>query len=203
MIWTVNHVKMLISHPPKKFLHSPTSEHPCSFLFAQQLNTRSNITMTKGHANKWDTASTQTKANIQECKKRWLSYLFCETLWAFFHTLVSNSARTLLPSHSLRLAWWKKPVPLPRATYLFIPACVPAEWTFSRAADVVKAQCCLLLADHLDQVIFLKKNLEIEYVYGKLLKCWELWLQQPKSVINIFYIHTDTDTHTHAHYLIS
>ena len=65
------------------------------------------------------------------------------------------------------LQWWKKQVDLPllsalAKSYLCIPATsVPSERVFSTAGDIVTAQRSLLHPDHVDQLIFLKKNLKI------------------------------------------
>lgn len=63
------------------------------------------------------------------------------------------------------LQWWRLQVDLPLLSalakrYLSIPATsVPAERVFSTAGDIVTAQRSLLHPDHVDQLIFLKKNL--------------------------------------------
>ncbi|XP_051964154.1 zinc finger BED domain-containing protein 4-like [Xyrauchen texanus] len=63
------------------------------------------------------------------------------------------------------LQWWRLQVDLPPLSalakrYLSIPATsVPAERVFSTAGDIVTAQRSLLHPDHVDQLIFLKKNL--------------------------------------------
>lgn len=64
------------------------------------------------------------------------------------------------------LQWWKKQMDLPllsalAKSYLSIPATsVPSERVFSTAGDIVTAQRSLLHPDHVDQLIFLKKNLK-------------------------------------------
>lgn len=68
------------------------------------------------------------------------------------------------------LQWWKKQVDLPllsglAKSYLSIPATsVPSERVFSTAGDIVTAQRSLLHPDHVDQLIFLKKNLRVEHL---------------------------------------
>ncbi|XP_070399612.1 zinc finger BED domain-containing protein 4-like [Nothobranchius furzeri] len=63
------------------------------------------------------------------------------------------------------LQWWRLQVDLPLLSalakrYLSIPATsVPAERVFSTAGDIVTAQRSLLHPDHVNQLIFLKKNL--------------------------------------------
>ncbi|XP_077085839.1 E3 SUMO-protein ligase ZBED1 [Siphateles boraxobius] len=63
------------------------------------------------------------------------------------------------------LQWWRLQVDLPLLSalakrYLSIPATsVPAERVFSTAGDIVTAQRSLIHPDHVDQLIFLKKNL--------------------------------------------
>ena len=45
--------------------------------------------------------------------------------------------------------------------YLGVPATsVPSERVFSTAGDIVTAQRSRLAGDHIDQLIFLKKNLD-------------------------------------------
>lgn len=64
------------------------------------------------------------------------------------------------------LMWWKEQVDLPllsklARSYLSIPATsIPSERVFSTAGDIVTAQRSLLLSEHVDQLIFLKKNLK-------------------------------------------
>lgn len=64
------------------------------------------------------------------------------------------------------LQWWKKQVDLPLLSslakdYLSIPATsVSSERIFSSAGNIVTAQRSLLHPDHVDQLIFLKKNLK-------------------------------------------
>lgn len=68
------------------------------------------------------------------------------------------------------LQWWKKQVDLPllsalAKSYLSIPATsVPSERVFSTAGDIVTAQRSLLHPDHVDQLIFLKKNLKVGHL---------------------------------------
>lgn len=68
------------------------------------------------------------------------------------------------------LQWWKKQVDLPllsalAKTYLSIPATsVPSERVFSTTGDIVTAQRSLLHPDHVDQLIFLKKNFKVGHV---------------------------------------
>ncbi|XP_061566494.1 E3 SUMO-protein ligase ZBED1-like [Cololabis saira] len=64
------------------------------------------------------------------------------------------------------LQWWKKQVDLPLLSslakrYLCIPGTsVASERVFSTAGDVVTAQRSVLSHEHIDQLVFLKKNLE-------------------------------------------
>ena len=64
------------------------------------------------------------------------------------------------------LQWWKKQADLPLLSYLAkdylsIPATsVSSERVFSSAGNIVTAQRSLLHPDHVDQLIFLKKNLK-------------------------------------------
>lgn len=68
------------------------------------------------------------------------------------------------------LQWWKNQVDLPllsalAKSYLSIPATsVPSERVFSTAGDIVTAKRSLLHPDHVDQLIFLKKNLKLRHV---------------------------------------
>lgn len=64
------------------------------------------------------------------------------------------------------MKWWRsqeKELPVLSTLakrYLCIPGTsVPAERVFSTAGDIVKAQRSVLRPDHVDQLIFLKKNL--------------------------------------------
>lgn len=74
--------------------------------------------------------------------------------------------RDPLPLNGNVLHWWKEQLDLPLLSslakhYLCIPATsVPSERVFSTAGDIVTAQRSVLRADHVDQLIFLKKNLE-------------------------------------------
>ncbi|CAJ1061304.1 zinc finger BED domain-containing protein 1-like [Xyrichtys novacula] len=64
------------------------------------------------------------------------------------------------------LQWWKEQVDLPllsklARSYLSIPATsVPSERVFSTAGDIITAERSRLLPEHVDQLIFLKKNLK-------------------------------------------
>lgn len=64
------------------------------------------------------------------------------------------------------LQWWKKQADLPLLSslakdYLSIPATsVSSERVFSSAGNIVTAERSLLHPDHVDQLIFLKKNLK-------------------------------------------
>ena len=64
------------------------------------------------------------------------------------------------------LEWWMKQVDLPLLSslakkYLCIPATsVESERVFSTAGDIVSATRSVLGHDHIDQLIFLKKNLD-------------------------------------------
>ncbi|XP_061591545.1 E3 SUMO-protein ligase ZBED1-like [Cololabis saira] len=64
------------------------------------------------------------------------------------------------------LQWWKDQVDLPllsklARSYLSIPATsVPSERVFSTAGDIITAERSRLLPEHVDQLIFLKKNLK-------------------------------------------
>lgn len=68
------------------------------------------------------------------------------------------------------LQWWKEQVDLPllsklARSYLSIPATsVPSERVFSTAGDIVSAQRSLLLPEHVDQLIFLNKNLKLSHM---------------------------------------
>lgn len=78
--------------------------------------------------------------------------------------------RDCLGQHGDVLQWWKEQVDLPllsklASTYLSIPATsVPPERVFSTAGDIVTAQRSLLLPEHVDQLIFLKKNLKLSHM---------------------------------------
>ena len=64
------------------------------------------------------------------------------------------------------LEWWKDQVDLPLLSslakkYLCIPATsVESERVFSTAGDIVTATRSVLSHEHIDQLIFLKKNLD-------------------------------------------
>lgn len=68
------------------------------------------------------------------------------------------------------LQWWKKQVDLPllsalAKSYMSIPATsVPSERVFSTAGDIINSKRSLLLPDHVDQLIFLKKNLKVGHL---------------------------------------
>lgn len=68
------------------------------------------------------------------------------------------------------LQWWKKQVDLPllsalAKSYLSIPATsVSSERVFSTAGDIVTAKRSLLHPDHVDQLIFLTKNLKKKHL---------------------------------------
>lgn len=74
--------------------------------------------------------------------------------------------RNPLPLKDNPLQWWKGQSDLPLLSslakkYLCIPATsVASERVFSTAGDVVSAQRSVLRHDHIDQLIFLKKNLD-------------------------------------------
>lgn len=74
--------------------------------------------------------------------------------------------RNTLPLKDNPLQWWKGQSDLPLLSslakkYLCIPATsVASERVFSTAGDVVSVQRSVLRHDHVDQLIFLKKNLD-------------------------------------------
>lgn len=70
-----------------------------------------------------------------------------------------------IPLNSSPLEWWKVnayayPILAPLAkAYLCIPATsVPSERVFSTAGDIVSAQRSLITPEHVDMLVFLKKN---------------------------------------------
>lgn len=68
------------------------------------------------------------------------------------------------------MQWWKKQVGLPLLSalakgYLYIPATsVASEKVFSTAGDIISSKRSLLHPDHVDQLIFLKKNLKVRHL---------------------------------------
>lgn len=71
-----------------------------------------------------------------------------------------------LPLGGNVLEWWKsQQTELPllanlAKTYLCIPGTsVPSERVFSTAGDIVRSERSVLSAEHVDQLVFLKKNL--------------------------------------------
>lgn len=73
--------------------------------------------------------------------------------------------RDPLPLQKNPLLWWKEQQDLPLLSslakrYLCIPATsVASERVFSTAGDIVSTKRSLLKHEHVDQLIFLKKNL--------------------------------------------
>lgn len=73
--------------------------------------------------------------------------------------------RESLPLKNNPLQWWKEQQDLPLMSslakrYLCIPATsVASERVFSTVGDIVSTKCSLLKHEHVDQLIFLKKNL--------------------------------------------
>ena len=73
--------------------------------------------------------------------------------------------RDLLSLQKNPLQWWKEQQDLPLLSslakkYLCIPATsVASERVFSTAGDIVSSKRSLLKPEHVDQLIFLKKNL--------------------------------------------
>ena len=73
--------------------------------------------------------------------------------------------RESLPLKGNPLLWWRSQADLPLLSslakrYLCIPATsVASERVFRTAGDIVSAQRSVLRHDHVDQLIFLKKNL--------------------------------------------
>ncbi|XP_070838556.1 E3 SUMO-protein ligase ZBED1-like [Chaetodon trifascialis] len=81
--------------------------------------------------------------------------------------VVRYRERDPLPLKDNPLQWWKRQFDLPLLSslarrYLCIPATsVAAERVFSTAGDIVSVQRSVLRHDHVDQLIFLKKNLDL------------------------------------------
>lgn len=75
--------------------------------------------------------------------------------------------RDPLPLKDNPLQWWKRQSDLPMLSslakrYLCIPATsVASERVFSTAGDIISVQRSVLRHDHVDQLIFLKKNLAL------------------------------------------
>ena len=84
--------------------------------------------------------------------------------------IVKYRGRDSLPLSGNVLKWWKKQVDLPllsklARSYLSIPATsVPSERVFSTAGDILTATRSRLLPEHVDQLIFLKKNVQISHL---------------------------------------
>ena len=80
--------------------------------------------------------------------------------------LMRYRERSPLPLTDNPLQWWKAQEDLPLLSslakkYLRIPAAsVASERVSSTAEDIVSVQCSELRHDHVDQLIFLKKNLD-------------------------------------------
>ncbi|XP_041706895.2 E3 SUMO-protein ligase ZBED1-like isoform X1 [Coregonus clupeaformis] len=109
------------------------------------------------------------------CKKKALDALFGDSFTQRERKSTSKTARAevlryrakdALPLTENAMKWWRsqeKELPVLSTLakrYLCIPGTsVPAERIFSTAGDIVNAQRSVLRPDHVDELIFLKKNL--------------------------------------------
>ena len=82
--------------------------------------------------------------------------------------MTTYKTESCIPLTSNPLTWWKDnehKYPLLSALakcYLGIPATsVPSKRVFSTAGDIITAQCLALSGEHVDQLIFLNKNLKV------------------------------------------